>query len=64
MQECLTFRPWRDFLPKIVIGETEKQIVKVKDVSHLLGFYKANIGFKKNTKMKILIKELIKILTV
>jgi DNA-binding transcriptional LysR family regulator len=52
------------FCPKSYISETERQIIKVKDVSHLLGFYKANIGFKKNTKMKILTKELIKILTV
>jgi DNA-binding transcriptional LysR family regulator len=51
------------FCPKSYISETEKRIVKIKDVSHLLGFYKANIGFKKNTKMKILAKELIKILT-
>jgi DNA-binding transcriptional LysR family regulator len=51
------------FCPKSYITETEKQIANIKDVSHLLGFYRANIGFKKNSKMKILAKELLKILT-
>ncbi len=51
------------FCPKSYISETEKQIANIKDVSHLLGFYRANIGFKKNAKMKILAKELLKILT-
>lgn len=51
------------FCPKSYISESERQIVRIKDVSHLLGFYKANIGFKKNVKMKALAKELIDVVT-
>ncbi len=50
------------FCPKSYVLEADKQAVQVKDISHLLGFYKANIGIKKNAKMKKLAQELISIL--
>lgn len=47
------------FCPESYILKEEAKNVKLKRVSHLVGFYKATIGTKKNTTNKPIVEELI-----
>lgn len=45
--------------PKSYISDLEREIFEIKDISHLLGYYKSAIGIKKNANIKPIVKELI-----
>jgi DNA-binding transcriptional LysR family regulator len=47
------------FYPKSYISELEESLFKIKDISHLLGYYRSAIGIKKNSNIKPIVKELI-----